>query len=179
MQPSLGAPIQYDRATILFHWTTAALVAVQWIGAQTIDYFPSGLPRVSARSMHITIGIFMVALVAARLIWRATSGRRLPPANTGTLELLARATHWVLYLLLAAMLLSGLALEWTRGDNMFNLFRIPAYAPGNRALVRQVQGIHEFISWLILALAGLHAAAALVHRYLWHDGVLGRMLPGK
>ena len=33
------------------------------------------------------------------------------------------------------------------------------------------------VGWVILALAGLHAGAALVHRYLWHDGVLARMLP--
>jgi len=40
-----------------------------------------------------------------------------------------------------------------------------------------VQEVHATIAWLILALAGLHASAALVHRCLWHDGVLGRMLP--
>jgi len=37
--------------------------------------------------------------------------------------------------------------------------------------------VHATIGLLILGLAGLHAGAALVHRYLWHDGVLARMLP--
>jgi len=30
---------------------------------------------------------------------------------------------------------------------------------------------------MILVLAGLHAAAALLHRYAWKDLVLERMLP--
>jgi len=86
-------------------------------------------------------------------------------------------TQWGLYALLVAMVLVGMFLAWTRGDSIFNLFSIPAFDPGNRALADQVQEVHATIAWLILALAGLHASATLVHRCLWHDGVLGRMLP--
>ncbi len=91
--------------------------------------------------------------------------------------MVAKATHWGLYALLTAMVLAGMFLTWTRGDSVFNLFSIPAYDPANKALPNQVQEVHATIGWLILGLAGLHAAAALVHRYLWHDAVLGRMLP--
>ena len=38
---------------------------------------------------------------------------------------------------------------------------------------KRVVAISEALT-AILALAGLHASAALVHRYLWHDGLLGR-----
>jgi len=162
---------------MFFHWTTAVLVATQWLGAQTIDWFPKGALRVDARSMHITFGLLLAMLLAARVIWRLTQGRRLPLADKGMLNVVAKATHWGLYALLAAMLLVGMALAWTRGDSIFNLFTIPAYDPGNRPLADQVQDIHATIGWLILALAGLHASAALVHRYLWHDAVLSRMLP--
>ena len=86
----------------------------------------------------------------------------------------AKGTHWGLYALLVAMVLVGMLLAWTRGDNLFS---IPAYDSTNRALPHKVQEIHATIGWLILALAGLHASAALVHRYLWHDGLLGPMLP--
>ena len=41
---------------------------------------------------------------------------------------------------------------------------------------KRVVAISEALT-AILALAGLHASAALVHRYLWHDGLLGRMWP--
>ncbi len=153
------------------------MVAGQWLGAQTIDWFPRGPLRVDARSMHIAFGLLLAALLVARLAWRMTGGRRLPLADEGALNVVAKGTHWALYALLAAMVLAGMFLTWTRGDSIFNLFSIPAYDPGNRELAHKVQGIHGTIGWIILALAGVHASAALVHRYLWHDGVLARMLP--
>ena len=179
MQPVSANARSYDATTIFFHWATATLIVLQWVGAQTIDLFPRGPLRVDARSVHITFGVLLAALLVARLLWRLTGGRRLPLADAGALNLVAKGTHWGLYALLAAMVLAGLFLTWTRGDSLFNLVSIPAYDPGNRALAHQVQEVHGTIGWIILGLAGLHAAAALVHRYWWHDGVLGRMLPRK
>jgi cytochrome b561 len=178
MQPVSTGATRYDAATIAFHWVTAILVATQWLGAQTIDWFPRGPLRTDARSVHITCGVLLAAIVLARIVWRLTSGRRLPAADTGVLNVIAKAAHWGLYALLAAMVVVGMALTWTRGDSIFNLFSIPAFDPGNKELPDQVQGVHAIIGWIIVAIAGLHAAAALFHRYVWHDSVLGRMLAG-
>ena len=40
-----------------------------------------------------------------------------------------------------------------------------------------MNGWHELAANTIVILAAIHAAAALVHHYLWRDGVLRRMLP--
>ncbi len=177
MQPVSPTARSYDATTIFFHWATAVLVVTQWLGAQTIDWFPRGPLRVDARSMHITFGVLLAALLLGRLFWRVTGGRRLPLADAGALNVVAKGTHWALYALLVSMVLAGMFLTWTRGDSIFNVFSIPAYDPGNHELPDQVQDIHGTIGWIILALAGVHASAALVHRYLWRDGVLARMLP--
>ena len=177
MQPVSPDENRYDGITILLHWATAILVVEQWLGAQIIDWFPRGPLRIDARSVHIAAGMLLAALLAWRLLWRSSRGRRLPPADRGLLGLAATATHWGLYLLLVAMVTVGVALAWTRGDSLFNLFSIPAYDPGNHALADRIQDIHAAIGWIILAVAGLHAAAALVHHYVWRDGVLARMLP--
>ena len=169
---------RYDRPTMFFHWATAVLVAEQWLGAQTIDWFPRGPLRVDARSVHITLGVALGLLLLARIWWRATRGRHLPPAERNMLHVLAKGTHWGLYLLLLAMVSVGAFLVWTRGDSIFGLFDIPAYKPGDRGLVNQVESIHATIGWIIVGLAGFHAAAALAHQYVWHDQVLTRMLPG-
>jgi len=169
---------RYDATTILLHWATAILVIVQWLGAQMIDLFPKGPLRVDARSVHIVLGLFITAILIARIFWRLTKGRRLPPANTGLLALVAKAVHWGLYVLLVAMVLVGGALTWVRGDSIFNLFAIPAFDPTAHDLADQVQDVHGAIGWAILALAGLHAAAVLVHRHFWRDRLLDRMLPG-
>lgn len=167
---------RYDNTTILFHWTTAILVAVQWLGAQIIDWFPRGPLRVDARSVHITVGVTLALVLIARLVWRLTQGRRLPPADRGVLHVVAKAMHWSMYALMLAMVSVGIFLTWTRGDSLFNLFSIPAYDPSSRGLADQVQEAHATIGWIIVGLVGLHAAAALVHRYVWHDGLLARML---
>lgn len=177
MQPVTTTARRYDPLTMFFHWATALLVVTQWLGAQVIDWFPRGPLRVDARSVHITFGVLLAALLVGRVVWRLTGGRRLPLADKGALNVVAKGTHWGLYALLSAMVLAGLFLTWTRGDSIFNLFSIPAYDPADKALPDQVLEVHATIGLLILGLAGLHAGAALVHRYLWHDGVLARMLP--
>jgi len=176
MQPISPIRKHYDRATIFFHWATALLVAGQWLGAQVIDWFPSGPLRVDARSVHITGGVILAALLFARIVWRGTGGRRLPLADRGILNVAAKATHWGLYALLAAMVLVGLFLVWARGDSIFNIFTIPAFDPANKNIPKQTGEIHETIAWIILGLAGVHAAAALFHRIVWKDGVLERMV---
>jgi cytochrome b561 len=179
MQPIDHDAIRYDTKTIIFHWVTVVLVATQWLGAQTIDWFPSGALRVDARSMHIAVGVLLAGILLARIVWRLTGGRRLPSVGEGVIPLIAKVTHWGLYGLLAAMVIVGMVLTWTRGDSIFNLFAIPSYDPGNRALSDQIQEIHAVIGWMIVGLAGVHASAALIHRYFWDDGVLGRMLTGR
>ncbi|MEA2741476.1 MAG: hypothetical protein QOH05_4783 [Acetobacteraceae bacterium] len=177
MQPVNTSATRYDTTTIIFHWATAILVVEQWLGAQIIDWFPRGAPRVDARSVHITGGVLLAAILLGRIVWRLTRGRRLPLADGRLLSLVAKLTHWGLYALVAAMVVVGVALAWTRGDSVFNLFTLPAFDPSNHALADQVQEVHATIGWIIVAVAGLHAAAALLHRFIWRDGVLGRMLP--
>jgi cytochrome b561 len=177
MQPVSPAATRYDTTTIVFHWVTAILVAEQWLGAQIIDWFPKGAPRIDGRSVHIICGVLLAMILLSRVVWRVTQGRRLPLADGRMLNLVAKATHWGLYALLAAMVVVGMALTWTRGDSTFNLFTLPAFDPANHAPADQVHDVHVTIGWIIVGVAGLHASAALFHRCVWHDGALGRMLP--
>src|SRR5208282_4432764 len=170
--------MRYDLPTIWFHWAVAILVVIQWGIAQVIDLFPAGMPRVEARSVHISLGLCLGVLLAAQFLWRAKWGRVLPPADKGLLQSLAKIVHYALYALLIVMVLVGIFLVYVRGDNFFGLFSIPAFDPNNKALRDNVGELHGTITTIILILAGLHASAGLIHHYLWHDGVLRRMLPG-
>ena len=169
---------RYDLPTIWFHWAVAILVLIQWGIAQVIDLFPAGMPRVEARSVHISLGLCLGVLLAAQILWRAKWGRVLPPADKGLLQSLAITVHYALYALLIVMVLVGIFLVYVRGDNFFGLFSVPAFDPNNKALRDNVGELHGTIATIILILAGLHASAGLIHHYLWHDGVLRRMLPG-
>jgi cytochrome b561 len=179
MPASTEAVLHYDKKTIVLHWLTAILVIGLWCVGQTIDMFPRGGPRITARSLHICTGALLTLIFIYRIWWRSTAGAKLPPASTGLVQVAAKSVHWILYGAVLATLLLGLFNAWVRGDNLFDLVRIPAFDPGNKALRHDVEDWHGLLANIVLAVAALHAAAALVHHYVWKDQVLRRMLPGK
>ncbi len=178
MQPISTQARGYDARTIIFHWLTLGLIAAQWVLAQVIDDFSRGPPRVAARSTHILLGLVILAVVAGRIVWRATQGRRLPAADRGALHVVAKATHWAMYALICVALLLGLFTVWAQGDSIYGLFAVPAYDPANKALGNQVAGVHGTVVTVLLVLVGVHASAALIHQYVWKDNLLRRMIPG-
>jgi cytochrome b561 len=172
----MPTPQRYDQRTIVFHWLTAATIAVMWLIPQVIDQF-TGATRIYVRSVHILLGVALLALVVARLVWRATGGRRLPPAETGLKGTAATLAHVALYALTLTVLIAGVTYVFARGDNILNLGRLPAFAADDHALRRLIGSVHSLAANGVLILAGLHAAAALAHHYVLKDGVLRRMLP--
>ncbi|HSZ91477.1 MAG TPA: cytochrome b [Acetobacteraceae bacterium] len=177
MQPAETQGLRHDPTTIAFHWISAALVAVLWTIGQTVDFVPSGPLRIDYRSVHIVLGVALGAILLARLGWRLTRRETLPPIDRGFLLVIARITHWLLYALLIVAVGLGLANVWVRGEVIFNLFQVPAYDPGNRALVRLIGGWHALAANTVVIIAGVHAAAALFHHYILRDATLRRMLP--
>lgn len=172
-------PEQYDSRTIALHWISAILVIGLWTLGQCIDFFPKGTPRVTARSLHITFGVLLGIVLIIRLSWRMGGGGvKLSNATSGYLGTIAVAVHYLLYALMAAVVVIGLWCVWTRGDTLFNLFTVPAFDPSNKQLRHDAVELHELAANILLALAAFHAAAALWHHFVRKDGVLRRMLPG-
>ena len=168
---------EYDPRSIALHWVTAFLVVAQWLGAHMIDWFPRGPLRVDARSVHIVVGVLLLAIVIVRVVWRLTQGKQPEPSGPAAVRALAPVVHWLLYALLSAVLVVGVLNVITRGDSIFGFWKVPAYAPDDRELRHRVESIHELLANSVLILAGLHACAAALHGKLWGDGVLGRMIP--
>lgn len=177
MKDLLTPAPRYDARTIRLHWLTAGLVVALWLLGQTIDWFPRGAPRVFARSAHISVGALLACVILYRIWWRMSGGAQLAAAGTGVLQTLARSMHMALYAGMLATVALGVANTWVRGDNLFYLFKIPAFDPGNKALREAVEDYHAFAANLLLVLAGLHAVAGLAHHYVLKSDVLGRMLP--
>ena len=177
-----AAPIdgeRFDRVTMLIHWITLAMIAVQfstaWMRAQA-----SGDQATLILLVHRSNGVLLWGLTVARLLWRAARGRKvaLPAATPALQRLAARITQYGLYGLLAVQPLTGMAQSVLRGK-AFPLFfgDMPALMARDKALVRLFEAIHEQGALLLLALIGLHTGAALFHRFVLRDGVLASMLP--
>lgn len=165
----------YDRTTIALHWITATSVIVLWIIGQTADWIPDGPVNTAYWSVHVVLGFVLAGVLAWRIVWRGTSGCRLPAADAGALHAFAKATHYLLYALLLTVVVLGVLNAFVRGYNLFDLFNLPQI--GERNWRRPITQWHGLAANVLLGLALFHAAAALVHHYLWKDGVLGRMFP--
>jgi cytochrome b561 len=176
MNVATAIGLRYDRGSIVLHWLTAALVGLLWVLGQTVDWFPKGEPRIAARSLHIVLGISLALVLAWRIGWRLRAGITLPPV-AGWPGKVAALMHKALYLLLIVTLSLGVANAWVRGDTIFDLFTIPAFDPGNKSLRETVEDWHGLAANILLFAALLHAAAGLLHHYLFNDDVLQRMLP--
>lgn len=171
---------RYDRVTITLHWLTAGLVILLFALALSWDLFEHGSPlRKGMQSLHISLGIALGAVILARLAWLFTGGRRLPPASSGWIQRAATSMHVSLYVLLVAQVVLGLLLRWAQAESFmfFGLFPLQFSGTEHRDLAHNLEELHDAVAWIIISLAGLHAAAALVHHYVWKDGVLRRMLP--
>jgi cytochrome b561 len=167
--------MHYDRTTIALHWVTAGLVIVLWTIGQTADLVPHGALRYSYWSLHFLMGFIFAVVLLARIIWRAGSGKRLPPADRGVLWFAGVATHYLLYAMLIVVAGLGIANAFARGISVFALIKLPRL--GSHDLGESLTDWHGFAANCLLAIAAVHACAALLHHYLKRDGVLERMLP--
>jgi cytochrome b561 len=165
----------YDRTTISLHWLTAVSVVVLWVIGQTADWIPDGPINTDVWSVHVVLGFFLLAFVTVRVFWRATGGRRLPPADSGALNVVAKGNHYAMYFVLAVVLALGVTNAFVRGYNLFDHFTLPQ--TGDRESRHAITHWHGLFANILLALAAIHATAALIHHYGWRDGLLKRMLP--
>jgi cytochrome b561 len=172
---SESAPEIYDRTTIALHWTTAILVAIEFLIGRTTSLLPRGPLRVDIWSVHILFGFAFAGVVVVGMLWRATHGRRLSPLNRGALHLTAVATHRLLDFLLLIMVALGITNVFAHGFPLFNLWHFPKF--GGDEFMRSVNAWHGLIANVIISVALFHSAAALFHHHVIKDGVLRGMWP--
>ena len=59
----------------------------------------------------------------------------------------------------------------------FGQIPLPDLLPVNKELAALIKPLHELSALALMALAGLHIAAALKHHWVDRDGLLARMVP--
>ncbi|CEG09830.1 hypothetical protein BN961_03262 [Afipia felis] len=168
---------RYDLMTIWLHWATVALIVLLWVIGQTADWAPRGPLRTGLWSIHVILGLATGVVLLTRVAWRAHFGRALPPSDNGMLHATAVATHLVLYILLAAVVVLGIIDASYRGFNLFGVWSVPQLGAGDAATRHNINEWHELAANLTVLVAFLHAMAALVHQYVWRDDLLNRMRP--
>ena len=157
------------------------LVIIAWALGSFDDVLPRGPARAAGLLVHISAGIAIMAMLVVRLAWRV--GDPPPPAETTPLvsgpDRAGRLAHIALYVLLIAVPVSGMVLQFARGNALpvFGLYEIASPWLADRAFARSVKEVHEVLANALVILAALHAGAALFHHWVLRDRTLLRMLP--
>ena len=171
----------YGAVPQVMHWLTVALVILAWLLGQFDDAFPRGAARAASLYAHNTAGVAVISILVLRLLWRlADPPPPVEPTILGAwLDRAARLAHYALYALLLAAPISGIVLQFARGDALpvFGLTEIASPWAADRAFARTVKEVHETLANALVILAAIHAAAALVHHWVLRDRTLARMLP--
>lgn len=172
----------YGALAIALHWIVALLVLVSWLTGQFGDELPKGAPRDTGLFVHVSVGLAILGFVMTRILWRLADP---PPATERSAlgvwgDRAGKAVHYLIYILLIAIPLVGVAAQFARGHSLpiFGLFEIASPWTEDRTFAHNVTEVHEMLANAIMLLVGLHAAAALLHHYVLRDRTLLRMLPG-
>jgi cytochrome b561 len=171
---------RYNSVHQALHWLTAAVVftilPLAWIMVHMAKDAPA---RGLYFTAHKSFGLVALALIIARLIWRAL---RPPPRLPVWIEKweigLAHATHFFLYVIFIVMPVSGFIAS-SASDHavtFFGLFTLPQMAK-NEALAKLADRIHVFGQYAVYVFLALHILGVIWHVAFRKDGVLERMLP--
>jgi cytochrome b561 len=169
---------RYTRVAVALHWIIAALIVLNLLLGLFHDDFAKA-SRASVMMIHKSTGFTVLALSLARLAWRLTHR---PPAPYAALRpwerMLAAATHWLFYVLMIALPLSGWILSsgGGRATRYFGTFSIPPLGV-SKVTGRTFGDVHEWLGWTILLLLVLHVAGALKHHFAGPRDYIGRMAP--
>lgn len=173
---------RYTAVAIALHWAIAlGLLFMIWLGWNMDG-------KESWFQFHKSVGITILLLTVARIVWRLMNPPPPLPADMKPLE--KTASHFVhlgFYGLMLIMPLTG----WLTVSTSYD-FDIPTVLYGvvswpdipgvgflsNETAHGIIANIHSKLAYVLFALLALHVAGAIKHEIGGEEGVLNRMLPG-
>jgi cytochrome b561 len=168
----------YGWISIALHWLTAIVVLTIWFIGSSIQTDVANGSTATLR-LHTSIAITAYALLWARIVWRFVKGHPGPMREqTGLFYTLGKYTHYVLLVAIAAMLVSGPIMVWSRGAaiDVFDWFTIPGPFGTNMSLFTAMHAVHVWCSRIIIVGTLLHLGGVYKHAAFNQDGTFGKML---
>nr|CAA6827481.1 MAG: Cytochrome B561 [uncultured Thiotrichaceae bacterium] len=130
-------------------------------------------------SIHKAIGILTALLLVIRYLWVRFQPRpvHLNPEATVN-NLMAKAGHALLYLLMFVLMISGYLITTAKGQgiDVFGWFEVPALFTNNADWGEIAGDVHDIAATGFIVLVGLHTTASLIHHFIFKDNTLLRML---
>lgn len=165
--------IRYHPLLVALHWIVALMIAASLFGGLVLlSATPNDDPLKQVYLQgHMAGGLALAVIMILRLVTRISTSRP-APLGTGWQPRVAVITHWALYLLVFAMLSTGIGMAALAG-------LWPLLSGGTVVLPDSFSSLaphagHELFSRLLIGLVVLHIAAAIWHA-VRRDPVFRRM----
>jgi cytochrome b561 len=181
-----NGPSSWGHVSRFFHWTMAVLIIASSIFVlhvnDSMPWFKSSVPVFLVYlHWHKAVGLLLLAMAVARLLWRRTDPAPKVAVLDAREEKLAKAAHRALYILMIVVPLSGWIASSAFGSvtKVFGLFEIPGIIPKTKPLVGPAYWAHFSLAWALLALVSFHIVAAFWHHDRRRDDTLRAMWSGR
>ena len=180
---------RYSSVAISLHWLIAiAMIGMIFAGWYMTD-LPDGAPgQYFLYQTHKSIGITVLLLTVARIIWRLMNP---PPPLPDDMQAWEKAAshlaHLGFYGLMIVLPLTGwlyasVSVKLDVPTVLYGLISWPDMPFVDGLKTESASGvvnfIHSKLAWVTLALLAVHVAGAVKHEISAEEGVLKRMLPG-
>lgn len=176
----LNSDNRYGMIAVMLHWLMAILIIGLIILGLYMVRLPINLQKLRYYGWHKEYGVLALMLLAVRFGWRLGNVVPQLPSHISVLQkMAAHAAHYLLYILMLAMPLTGWMMSSAAGlpVSFFGLFVLPDLATPDENLFKLLVVTHEWLGYAFIAVICAHAGAALQHHFYHKDDILRRMLP--
>jgi len=172
---------RYTKTAMSLHWLVALLIVSAFtLGLVMTSIHGFSPAKLRYFSWHKWLGVTVFALAVLRVLWRSFNPPPPHPAHLPQWQnQAADAMHWLLYLMIFAVPVSGYLYTLAAGVPVVYLgvLPLPVFMAPNPEWKPVLRAVHYWLDMTMAALVVAHAGAALKHHFLDRDDVLKRMLP--
>ena len=159
----------FSLGSILSHWLSAVLVVALFFTHEA-ERGSSGF------AFHVSGGAIVGLFLLWRVWHRVRRGTADSPDQAAFFNLVARAVHWALLVLIVVVVVSGYLLPWSLGRplDVYGL-QIPSPMEAHRGFHEFMERVHDVAGHLFIPLLALHIAGAIKHAIFNRRGAGLRM----
>jgi cytochrome b561 len=169
---------EYNLIARLLHWLSAiVIVSMFGVGIWMVNLTYYSHWYHEAPFWHKSVGIILALFTIFRVVWKSVT---LSPKVTGSRfeQIASKAIHHAMYLDLFIIFISGYLISTADGRSIevFNWFSIPGAGQFFEGQADFAGVVHTVAAWSLIAMAVLHALAALKHHFISKDDTLRKMI---
>ena len=172
----LNTLTEYGIFSKVFHWLSAAVLIIQIpLGFYLVDMDFSE-KRITVENIHVALGLSILYLTILRLIYKSFNAT---PALQNSIfpgqKIIAKLNHFFLYISVLVITISGALKKLYNGEEL-DMFFFNLEIKDNFELAEIFYEIHIIGNYILLALITLHISAVIIHKLLFKENLLKRIL---